>query len=474
MASAAAVAWIALLIAVCAMSSGGVWFALLKDTAPGMKAAWRLTVTSILQLPGVIYQHRKADSELLKRWREKWPILVFTGVWLAVHFVAWSWSVSHTSLTHSLLLVSSTPLVMVAWMALRSGIAACSGHAAVDSVHANTPMSSPASSAPAEPPVPGDTTIDWPDSKPTASSITLSQPRSRAPSVTAAQGPVAAPSPSPLLTSASPAPAAAASIPTAAPSSWSQRLLGSLLDLSKALPPTRLEAIGAILGFLGAAVLVFSAGEAKQHGGSDGAAVPTATEPDVTVEGDLMAFVGALAIVVYLEVGGMLRKWMPLFLYAFPVTASSAVAAALMSLLFEHGTSVGGLQANSLFGWLGDWQWFGLTFAAALCSGILGHTLANYALEYIHPLVVSVAVLWEPLIGSLFGWLAGVQSMPGIATFAAGPLLLIGAVITTLGSQDSSWPHKDSCTQTVLALLSCKCVRGNRGQQLHDESGAVT
>lgn len=41
-------------------------------------------------------------------------------LWLqAIHFGTWVWSLEHTSLAHSLLLVSTTPIIIVAWTLLR-------------------------------------------------------------------------------------------------------------------------------------------------------------------------------------------------------------------------------------------------------------------------------------------------------------------------------------------------------------------
>ena len=42
----------------------------------------------------------------------------------------------------------------------------------------------------------------------------------------------------------------------------------------------------------------------------------------VTLLGDLSALCGAISIIGYLEVGQRLRAWMPIFLYACPVTGA--------------------------------------------------------------------------------------------------------------------------------------------------------
>ena len=88
---------------------------------------------------------------------------------------------------------------------------------------------------------------------------------------------------------------------------------------------------------------------------------------------------------------------------------------------------------------------------------VLGHTLANLSLAHLSPLVVAVSGLWEPLVGSVLGYLVGVQGVPGIVTLAAGPLLMVGCVLTTVGARDSGLSLHD-----VL-----KCLKGR------DSSGAI-
>ncbi len=60
----------------------------------------------------------------------------------------------------------------------------------------------------------------------------------------------------------------------------------------------------------------------------------------------------------------------------------------------------------------------------ALVPGIVGHTSFNAVLKYISPMVVTLAVTAEPLIGSLVGWGAGVSRPPGARTFLGGAILI--------------------------------------------------
>lgn len=45
-------------------------------------------------------------------------VMLTTGIVLAVHFSSWSWAIDTTSLTHSLIFVSSHPIILVtfAWI----------------------------------------------------------------------------------------------------------------------------------------------------------------------------------------------------------------------------------------------------------------------------------------------------------------------------------------------------------------------
>jgi drug/metabolite transporter (DMT)-like permease len=375
-------------LAVVACSSGGVWFALQAVTPPILKACWRLTLTALLQAVGLAVQLRRVDAATLATWHAEAPLLTFSGICLGVHFSSWSWSVDHTTLTHSLLFVSASPLLIVSWMAMRYSAAR---------VWTQPPPPPP-------PPVADGEVVEAGSG---AAAPVLSVPAD--------------------VVGTEPVPAAP---PVSSLPAW----VRSCVDPATALPPTRLEAAGTVLGFLGAAVLIVTAAERPEGRGSG-------VEPSASVAGDAVALLGALTVWGYLEVGSLLRKGkgMPIFLYSAPVSAVAALTAGAASALLEPTFLLTGTSPSSLLGWLGEPRAFGLTLGAALGSGILGHTAANLSLKYLNPLLVSVAWLSEPLIGSFFGLLAGVAAVPGLTTLLAGPLLLAGALLVTLGARDSGF-----------------------------------
>lgn len=177
--------------------------------------------------------------------------------------------------------------------------------------------------------------------------------------------------------------------------------------------PKKLEVYGALLGFTGAAITL----------------IDIESDSEVTLFGDLLAFAGAIAVVGYIVAGRLLRKWMPVFIYAFPVTAAAALILIPVSMIMGEG--------QAAFGWI-DSELLGWFFLLAFIAGVLGHTGLNTVLKHIHPLVVSVAVTVEPVIGSIIGWLFFNGSIPGMWTFLGGPLLIAGIVLVIFGGRGES------------------------------------
>lgn len=180
--------------------------------------------------------------------------------------------------------------------------------------------------------------------------------------------------------------------------------------------PARAEWLGAGVCFVGAAVALLDAGTAQG-------------DQTVTVWGDALAFSGAVFVVGYIVVGRVLREWMPIFLYAFPVTLIGATVLLPLSWLIEPDhASFGAL------GWL-DTAFFGWFLLLALIAGLLGHTGLNTCLRYISPLVVSTSVTLEPVIGSLIGWWFFDAGIPGVWTFVGGAVLMLGLLMVVVTSE---------------------------------------
>ena len=182
-------------------------------------------------------------------------------------------------------------------------------------------------------------------------------------------------------------------------------------------PATRIQSIGALVGFVGAAVVV---------GGG-------ASETGVSLYGDFLAFLGAVTVVGYLAIGRMVRGWMPLFLYAFPVTLVSAIALTAWAILSE-GLTFNLDDMTGAFGWISV-TWILYVGYLALGPGLLGHTGINAVLRWIPPLTISMMLIMEPVIGSIIGWIVGVDSIPQIWTLIGGLLMVSGLALVTFDSE---------------------------------------
>ena len=178
--------------------------------------------------------------------------------------------------------------------------------------------------------------------------------------------------------------------------------------------PNRLELVGGIAAFTGAAISMLDAGDVQG-------------DRSVTFFGDQLAFLGAVFVVGYIVCGRILREWMPLFLYAFPVTLIGGLLLVPASYLLESDYSDFGA-----FGYFGHETlvWFVLL---AFIAGILGHTGLNYCLKYVSPLLISISVTLEPVLGSLIGWMFFSTGIPGMWTWIGGPILMLGIISIVYG-----------------------------------------
>ncbi|KAF0716840.1 Aste57867_2635 [Aphanomyces stellatus] len=355
-------ALVVLAMSILTMSSGGVWFALLDDTPPLMQACWRLTLTVVLQAIGVAYELRtdpSLDAAFWIRYRQSVPLILTIGASLAAYFGSWGWSVAHTSLLDSLLLVCTTPLLLVVIMTLRW---LYRRHCRHQSSRAIVKVSS--------------------------ESDYLVRPDA--------------------TTS----------------SSWSISWFETIVCPQQADAPTWLELLGTVVGFSGVLTLLAAGGGADANA--------AANSHDVTFLGNASALLGALVIIAYLEGGAACRKWMPLFIYSFSVTSCAAIYLAVASLVLEPETTVLGLGPAALFGFVGEFHRFGLVFGAAFVAGFFGHACMNIAVVHVSTLLIAVCALSEPLLGSVMGYLVGVQGPPDQITLFAAPLLLGGALLVTL------------------------------------------
>ena len=298
--------WGLLAVSVLGVSSAGAILSHLDSIPPLMRGSWRLQITVLLLLPFAIWQYRNMEIVEKKKLTEKRTILILlgSGVALAAHFGTWITSLDHTSLAHSLLFVTSHPIIIV---------------------------------------------------------------------------------------------------------------IGTAIFVRK---PRKLETIGALVGLIGASITLL---DAKNSG-------------DVTLWGDFLAFAGAITVVGYIVAGRILREWMPVFVYAVPVTLLAGLLLIPVSILMGESTSALGWINSDLLGWF---------ILLAFLAGIVGHTGLNACLRWLPPLTISFAVTLEPIIGAFIGWLFFSEGIPQKWTWLGGLILIIGIMLVIKGGAEDGMDTSD-------------------------------
>ena len=291
--------WGLLVAGVLGVTSAGAILSHVAEIPPLMRASWRLQITVLMLLPFAIWQYREMDSVSRSRLTEKKTVLIIlgSGVALAAHFGTWVTSLDHTSLAHSLLFVTSHPIIIVA---------------------------------------------------------------------------------------------------------------GTALLVRR---PHRLETLGALIGLLGAGITLLDAG-------NDG---------EVTLWGDMLAFAGAITVVGYIVAGRILREWMPVFVYAVPVTLIGGILLIPFSIIMGEETAALGWIESDLLSWF---------ILLAFLAGIVGHTGLNACLRWLPPLTISFAVTLEPIIGAFIGWFFFSEGVPGKWTWIGGSILILGILFVIKGGAE--------------------------------------
>ena len=183
-------------------------------------------------------------------------------------------------------------------------------------------------------------------------------------------------------------------------------------------PPSFGATLGAAIGFSGAIIIFLGIGH-HHHNNASGT-----KNPQPSLAGDMLALLGAAAFVVYVSIGRHLR-WIPIWIYAFGFNMGAYWTSLFFSFALGENPSV-----SMVFGYL-RWPYVWCAAYLGAGPGIGGHATLNYLVKFLSPLTVSTGMLAEPLVGSLMGYIAGIQGVPTVFTFFGGTLLLVGLYLIT-------------------------------------------
>ncbi|HEX5847871.1 MAG TPA: DMT family transporter, partial [Rubrobacter sp.] len=144
--------------------------------------------------------------------------------------------------------------------------------------------------------------------------------------------------------------------------------------------------------------------------------------------GNALALVGAVAMAVYVLIGRSLRTG-GVGALSYSIVGYSVAALALLPVALVSGAQLWGYSATT-------WFWL---FVITLGPQLLGHTVLNWALEYVRASIVSGAVLAEPVIAALLAWLV-LAEKPGQATLVGGVVVIAGLYLLLRGDTTNPLP----------------------------------
>jgi drug/metabolite transporter (DMT)-like permease len=134
--------------------------------------------------------------------------------------------------------------------------------------------------------------------------------------------------------------------------------------------------------------------------------------------GNMLALIGSLTVCGYLLIGQRIANKISLWLY---VTLVYAIGAAFLGVFAL-------LSSTSLLGFI-SLGWLCLV-GLAIGPQLIGHTGINYALKYLTPALVAVAILGEPIGSAVMAWLLFDEQFAPLQLVGFG-LLLVGIFLAT-------------------------------------------
>lgn len=171
---------------------------------------------------------------------------------------------------------------------------------------------------------------------------------------------------------------------------------------------TKLAILGIVVAFMGGVLIALG----------DQAGVTVGQNP---LLGNFLALMGAWMISLYLLLGREAQR-RGLGIGTYVAVAYSAGAFVLLPLPLLFGSNyVGYPLAVYLY-----------IFFMAIAAQVVGHTTINWAMRWISPTFVTLAILFEPVSSSFLGFLV-FNELPGLLVLAGAVMLLSGVAIAISG-----------------------------------------
>ncbi|MCK5763994.1 MAG: DMT family transporter [Clostridiales bacterium] len=140
--------------------------------------------------------------------------------------------------------------------------------------------------------------------------------------------------------------------------------------------------------------------------------------------GDIMAIIGALTVSVYLTIGASIRKDISTKSYTYITYSIAFITLFVISLFIK--TNVFNYPLSDALVFLG----------LAIIPTLLGHSLFNMSLKYIKPHIISMAILGEPILATIWAYLLFQESINIFQLI--GGFMIIAALLVKLKSARNS------------------------------------
>lgn len=210
---------------------------------------------------------------------------------------------------------------------------------------------------------------------------------------------------------------------------------------------SQFEGLGTGIGIIGGTITTLD------HSPITGSSSSSSAVADVSLAGDLVALLGAVGGVFYLITAKKLRTEMNVSVLLTGVFLVSALLHfpifSLLEVPFEFSTH----DTIGLFGWVRSARILTEMYIVVVCTliGTIGYLSV---MKYFDPIVVSVVMLMEPILATIFGVVAGVDVVPGYFTIGGSLLIILGTslVIVSNASRTESIDATEAMSMTSAAL----------------------
>jgi hypothetical protein len=123
----------------------------------------------------------------------------------------------------------------------------------------------------------------------------------------------------------------------------------------------------------------------------------------------------------------------PVFVYSAPVTVFAAACLSIAGFAAEE-RSIIAQNRHGIFGWAASKRYAPVVVYLGAVPGVVGHQGFNTVLRYVSPLIVSLAVQFEPVVGPFIGWATAVSPAPGLFTYIGGGIIMAATVGATVAA----------------------------------------